>query len=77
MKLKDALVHEVACLRVELQQVRDDRDRQLSQVQVLSAEVVKYKELAVSSDELEVCFNLLFDFLFSGNNLFISPLYFV
>ncbi|KAJ4726157.1 Kinesin-like protein [Melia azedarach] len=53
MKLKDALVHEVACLRVELQQVRDDRDRQLSQVQVLSAEVVKYKELAVSSDELE------------------------
>lgn len=55
MKQKDALVHEVACLRVELQQVRDDRDRQLSQVQALTSEVIKYKELATSSEELEVC----------------------
>ncbi|KAK2639444.1 hypothetical protein Ddye_027239 [Dipteronia dyeriana] len=52
-KQRDALVHEVACLRVELQQVRDDRDRQLSQVQALTADVVKYKELATSSEELE------------------------
>ncbi|KAK3199461.1 hypothetical protein Dsin_022876 [Dipteronia sinensis] len=53
MKQRDALVHEVACLRVELQQVRDDRDRQLSQVQALTADVVRYKELATSSEELE------------------------
>ncbi|KAK1582178.1 hypothetical protein Q3G72_012520 [Acer saccharum] len=58
MKQRDALVHEVACLRVELQQVRDDRDRQLSQVQALTADVVKYKELATSSEELEAkCFS--------------------
>ncbi|TXG67355.1 hypothetical protein EZV62_008630 [Acer yangbiense] len=58
MKQRDALVHEVACLRVDLQQVRDDRDRQLSQVQALTADVVKYKELATSSEELEAkCFS--------------------
>ncbi|KAI3702946.1 hypothetical protein L6452_28700 [Arctium lappa] len=44
MKLKEALSSEVRCLRVDLQQVRDDRDRQLLQVQDLSAEVLKYKE---------------------------------
>ncbi|KAL3821537.1 hypothetical protein ACJIZ3_007442 [Penstemon smallii] len=44
MKQKEALGSEVACLRGDLQQVRDDRDRQLSQVQSLSAEVEKYKE---------------------------------
>lgn len=58
MRQKDALVHEVASMRVELQRVRDDRDHQLSQVQALTAEVIKYKELAVSSEDLEVCFNL-------------------
>ncbi|KAI3466204.1 hypothetical protein Pfo_022867 [Paulownia fortunei] len=44
IKQKEALGCEVACLRGDLQQVRDDRDRQLLQVQALSAEVVKYKE---------------------------------
>ncbi|KAD6454009.1 hypothetical protein E3N88_08715 [Mikania micrantha] len=34
----------VKCLRSDLQQVRDDRDRVLSQVQDLSAKVMKYKE---------------------------------
>ncbi|KAH9803277.1 kinesin-like protein KIN-14N [Citrus sinensis] len=53
MRQKDALVHEVASMRVELQQVRDDRDHQLSQVQALTAEVIKHKELAVSSEDLE------------------------
>ncbi|KAJ0603866.1 hypothetical protein HanHA300_Chr02g0043091 [Helianthus annuus] len=53
MKLKDALASEVGCLRLELQQVRDERDRQLSHVQELSAEVLKYKELTgKSADEL-------------------------
>ncbi|XWS19479.1 hypothetical protein CRYUN_Cryun31cG0019600 [Craigia yunnanensis] len=41
---KETLVNEVKCLRGELQQVRDDRDHQVSQVQALSAEIVKYKE---------------------------------
>lgn len=44
MKLKDGLVSEVGCLRGDLQQVRDDRDRQLALVQDLSAEVSQYKE---------------------------------
>ncbi|KAJ0801793.1 putative minus-end-directed kinesin ATPase [Helianthus annuus] len=53
MKLKDALASEVGCLRLDLQQVRDERDRQLSHVQELSAEVLKYKELTgKSADEL-------------------------
>ncbi|KAK6134930.1 hypothetical protein DH2020_031308 [Rehmannia glutinosa] len=44
MKQKEALGSEVTSLRGDLQQVRDDRDRQLLQVQALSAEVLKYKE---------------------------------
>ncbi|KAK9074204.1 hypothetical protein SSX86_006801 [Deinandra increscens subsp. villosa] len=43
-KLKEALASEVGCLRLDLQKVRDDRDRLFSQVQDLSAEVLKYKE---------------------------------
>lgn len=43
-KQKDSLVNEVRCLRGELQQVRDDRDRQVAQVQTLTAEIVKYQE---------------------------------
>jgi len=56
---------EVGSLRTELQQVRDDRDHQLSQVLVLMGEVAKYKDytgrsaseldcLTVKSTELEV-----------------------
>ncbi|XP_073026078.1 kinesin-like protein KIN-14N isoform X1 [Primulina eburnea] len=44
MKQKEALGSEVACLRSDLQQVRDDRDRQLLQVSALTEEVEKYKE---------------------------------
>lgn len=55
-------------LRGDLQQTRDDRDRQLFQVQALSSEVVKYKECAGKSiaeldsfstkmNTLEVCFS--------------------
>ncbi|KAL6543204.1 Kinesin-like protein KIN-14C [Orobanche hederae] len=54
VKQKEALGNEVVCLRGDLQQVRDDRDRQLQQVQALSAEVVKYKECTgKSSAELD------------------------
>ncbi|XP_052180529.1 kinesin-like protein KIN-14C [Diospyros lotus] len=41
---KEILLKEVGSLRGELQQVRDDRDRQLAQTQALNAELVKYKE---------------------------------
>ncbi|CAA3010936.1 kinesin KIN-14N [Olea europaea subsp. europaea] len=44
IKQKEGLVNEVGCLRADMQQVRDDRDRQLLQVQALSAEVEQYKE---------------------------------
>ncbi|KAM1150078.1 hypothetical protein FF1_030678 [Malus domestica] len=44
IKQRDALVNEVASLRMELQQVRDDRDRHKLQVQTLTAEYTTYKE---------------------------------
>lgn len=43
-KQKETLMNEVNCLRGELQQVRDDRDRLHSQVQLLTVEIEKYKE---------------------------------
>lgn len=63
-KQKEALINEVGCLRTELQQARDERDRQLLQVQVLTEEIAKYKDftgksvseldcLTVKSNELE------------------------
>ncbi|XAR56635.1 Minus-end-directed kinesin ATPase [Bertholletia excelsa] len=64
-KQKEALQNEVGCVKGDLQQVREDRDRQLSQVKVLTAEVEKFKEctgksfaeldrLTLKSNELEV-----------------------
>ncbi|MBA0785830.1 hypothetical protein Gotri_006815 [Gossypium trilobum] len=53
MKQKDALLNEVACLRMELHQTREDREHYQQQVQSLAAEVSKYKELATNSSELE------------------------
>ncbi|KAK6946834.1 Kinesin motor domain [Dillenia turbinata] len=63
-KQKDTLTIEVGNLRSDLIQMRDDRDRQLSQLQFLTAEAEKYKEstgktsaevhnLTVKSNELE------------------------
>lgn len=68
LKQKEVLASEVTSLRGDLQQIRDDRDRQLFQVQALSSEVVKYKECAGKSiaeldsfttkmNDLEVCFS--------------------
>ncbi|XP_076895679.1 kinesin-like protein KIN-14N [Bidens hawaiensis] len=54
IKIKEALESEVGSLRLDIQQVRDDRDRQLSHVKKLSAEVLIYKELTgKSAGELE------------------------
>lgn len=66
IKQKESLSNELRCLRVELQQVRDERDRQVTQMQALTAEIVKYKEftgkscaeldnLTIKSNALEVC----------------------
>ncbi|CAJ2659985.1 unnamed protein product [Trifolium pratense] len=49
IKQKDAFASEVTSLRGELQQVRDDRDRQISQVQNLSTEIVKFKDSSEKS----------------------------
>lgn len=67
IKQKESLSNELRCLRGELQQVRDDRDRQVTQVQILTAELVKYEEctgktsveldnLTIKLNALEVCF---------------------
>lgn len=74
IKQRDSLVNEVACLRMELQQVRDDRDRHQLQMQTLTAEYTKYKEstekscfdldnLTSKKDELEVVYIILSFFL--------------
>lgn len=49
VKQKEALVNEVGRLRGDLQQVREDRDSQLSQVQALTAEMFKYREFSGKS----------------------------
>jgi len=60
------LVSELNCLRGELQQVREDRDRLHLQVNLLIGEIERYKEstgksvaeldnLMIKSNALEVC----------------------
>ncbi|KVH88334.1 Kinesin, motor domain-containing protein [Cynara cardunculus var. scolymus] len=44
MKQKEAAVKEVDILRGELQQVREDRERQLLQVQGLTSELIRFRE---------------------------------
>ncbi|KAI4366128.1 hypothetical protein MLD38_022046 [Melastoma candidum] len=64
LKQKEALASEAACLRGDLHQVRDERDRHRGQAEVLTEEVTKYKEytgrsaaelgtLTIKSNELE------------------------
>ncbi|KAJ8763663.1 hypothetical protein K2173_003135 [Erythroxylum novogranatense] len=53
VKQKEALLNEVTSLRREMQEVRDDRDRQQLKMQALTTEVAKYEHLAVKSNELE------------------------
>ncbi|CAE6184968.1 unnamed protein product [Arabidopsis arenosa] len=55
IKQKDSLLLEVTNLRNELQQVRDDRDRQVVQSQKLAEEIGKYQEnVGKSSQELDI-----------------------
>ncbi|EOA15696.1 hypothetical protein CARUB_v10006408mg [Capsella rubella] len=55
IKQKDSLLSEVTNLRNELQQVRDDRDRQVEQSRKLTEEIGKYQEnVGKSSQELDI-----------------------
>lgn len=55
IKQKDSLLLEVTNLRNELQQVRDDRDRQVVQSRKLTEEIGKYQEnVGKSSQELDI-----------------------
>lgn len=64
-KQKEILTNEVQLLRGDLQQVREERDKNREQVETLTAEIVRYKEytgrsiaeldnLTVKSNDLEV-----------------------
>ncbi|XP_014522914.1 kinesin-like protein KIN-14C [Vigna radiata var. radiata] len=44
IKQKEILVNDLKCLREELKQLRDDRDRQLEQVNALTREIARHKE---------------------------------
>ncbi|KAF5472874.1 hypothetical protein F2P56_009543 [Juglans regia] len=63
IKQKESLSNELRCLRGELQQVRHDRDHQVTKVQALTAEVVKYEEFTgkscVELDNLTIKSNAL------------------
>ncbi|XP_010539269.1 PREDICTED: kinesin-like protein KIN-14N [Tarenaya hassleriana] len=52
-KQKGELVNEIACLKVEIQQVKDDRDRQIMEVKNLQAEAAKHSDLKNTINELE------------------------
>ncbi|XP_074568628.1 kinesin-like protein KIN-14H [Curcuma longa] len=51
VKQKDELKKEISFIRIELQQVRDDRDHLLAQVQSLAMEVAEYKEISGKSSK--------------------------
>ncbi|XP_054796454.1 kinesin-like protein KIN-14C isoform X2 [Prosopis cineraria] len=54
-KLNDVLIHKLDDLRVELKQLKNDRDEQHAQVHALTGEVASYKELIGNScAELDV-----------------------
>uniref|UniRef100_A0A0D9W9X3 Kinesin-like protein n=1 Tax=Leersia perrieri TaxID=77586 RepID=A0A0D9W9X3_9ORYZ len=49
IRVKEELRKEVECLRIELQQVREDRDYSVAQVNTLTVELANYKELSGKS----------------------------
>uniref|UniRef100_A0A1J3GYY2 Kinesin-like protein n=2 Tax=Noccaea caerulescens TaxID=107243 RepID=A0A1J3GYY2_NOCCA len=53
MKQKAELVNEIASLKVELQQAKDDRDRHLVEVKTLQTEASKYNDFKDAITELE------------------------
>lgn len=57
MKQKDELVNEIVSLKVEIQQVRDDRDRHIMEVKNLQDEATKQNDFKETINELEVYFH--------------------
>ncbi|EOA12956.1 hypothetical protein CARUB_v10025939mg [Capsella rubella] len=53
IKQKGELVNEIASLKVELQQAKDDRDRHLVEVKTLQTEATKYNDFKDTITELE------------------------
>lgn len=70
MKQKAELVNEIASLKVELQQAKDDRDRHLMEVKTLQTEATKYNDFKDSITELEVSYT----FIISSKNIFLCGL---
>lgn len=54
MKQKDELVNEIVSLKVEIQQVKDDRDRHITEIETLQAEATKQNDFKDTINELEV-----------------------
>lgn len=57
MKQKDELVNEIVSLKVEIQQVKDDRDRHITEVKILQAEATKQNDFKDAINELQVYFH--------------------
>jgi len=57
MKQKDELVNEIVSLKVEIQQVKDDRDRHITEIETLQAEATKQNDFKDTINELEVYFH--------------------
>ncbi|ESQ54555.1 hypothetical protein EUTSA_v10024503mg [Eutrema salsugineum] len=53
MKQKDELVNEIVSLKMEIQQVKDDRDRHITEVKNLQAEATKQNDFKDTINELE------------------------
>ena len=54
MKQKAELVNEIASLKVELQQAKDERDHHLTELKTLQTEANKYNDFKDTITELEV-----------------------
>lgn len=57
MKQKAELVNEVASLKVELQQAKDERDHHLTELKTFQAEAAKYNDFKDTIAELEVFYS--------------------
>jgi len=78
------LATEVSSLRGELQQVRDERDRQLFQAQTLSSELEKIKEstkqsstevdsLTLKANDLEVGVCAIYFYQIESHSVIVEP----
>lgn len=59
MKQRAELLNEVASLKVELQQAKDERDHHLTELKTLQTEAAKYNDFKDTIAELEVSYLLI------------------